>query len=143
MSHRTSTILGLAAVVLALFAIPLIWQEHEQPRAIKMVPDVLSIAETIPLPGDAVLITDNGPSANEYSAVVWRHYTTNWSDEQIRSAVFEFASQAGYRGWKEERPASGRAFSARKGEFEIRLHLHPPAEGSRFALSANWYGSDR
>lgn len=143
MSHRTSTILGLAAVVLALLAIPLVWQEYQQARAIKMVPDVLSIADTIPLPGDAVLITDNGPSANEYSAVVWRYYTTNWSDEQIRSAVFEFASQAGYRGWKEERPASGRAFSARKGEFEIRLHLHPPAEGSRFALSANWYGSDR
>lgn len=70
MSHRTLKILELAALALALLAIPLVWQEYQQARAIEMVPEVLSIADTIPLPGDAVLITDNGPSANEYSAVV-------------------------------------------------------------------------
>ena len=97
MSHKSLTILGFAALLLAIIAGILVWQEYQQRRAAERVPDVLAIANEIPIPSDAVLLQDHGGvSVNEYSAVVWRYYSTNRSSEEIRSSLADHASLRGF-----------------------------------------------
>jgi hypothetical protein len=138
MPHKTLTVLGFTAFVIALFA------GVQQRRAAKKLPEVLAIANGIPVPSDAVLVKDAGISVNEYSAATWRYYSSARSMEEVREMILTHAQRTGFTELVEQATLEGTLYFTQNGEFEIRLlAFDSPQDGANFALSANWYGADR
>lgn len=138
-NYLQNAFLITAGIIGVAFFAKLGWDEYQQNRAVKHVPDIKAIFSEVRQIPDAVndgLYDENSISVNEYSAALWRSYKSNMNCAEIRTHFDTEALQQNFVFSNEYESYGGPSIEYRNGEFEIRVLC----ESGGYAFSVNWSG---
>ena len=141
-NHLRNAFLITVAIIAGAFFAKLGWDEYQQNRAAKHVPDVKVIFNQIRQMPDAVAdgeYDENSISVNEYAVAKWRSYKSNMKCSEIRTHFDSEASRQSFVFDDEWESYSGPSVEYRNGEFGLRVLC----KSDGYSFSVNWSGLDR
>lgn len=74
MSLQKITLLVVLVLVSLGLSGKLAWDDYQQDRAARKMPEIMRILDDLRLPKDALMVGNTMTSTNEYAVSAWRHY---------------------------------------------------------------------